>query len=201
MAAPDNSAPIGSIVAFAGPPSNIPANWMVCDGRKLDKTQYSALHDRIGETWGGDGAPNFYLPDLRGQFLRGVDRKQDGKADPTKRDPERDSRDSFTPPDSPTNPGNKGNDVGSFQGSATARPGTQFVTDNPGDHHHGDPTWNGGPGQFELATSFRGPGGFDYGAQSAPTTNAGAHSHVIIGGGDSETRPINAYVYFIIRAK
>lgn len=201
MPAPDNSAPIGSIVAFAGPPGRIPSNWMVCDGRKLSDVQFPELHKQIGNTWGGDGAPNFYLPDLRGQFLRGVDRKQDGTADATLRDPDRDSRDSFTPPDAPANPGNTGNAVGSFQGSATSRPGTQFVTDNPGDHYHGDPTWNGLGGPYELATSYRGPGGYDYGPQSAPTTNAGAHTHVITGGGDRETRPVNAYVYFIIRVK
>jgi hypothetical protein len=45
------------------------------------------------------------------------------------------------------------------------------------------------------------PFSYDYGAQSAPTTDAGSHSHKIIAGGDSESRPVNAYVYFIIRAK
>jgi hypothetical protein len=174
---------------------------LVCDGRRLSNADYPDLHNRIGNTWGGDGAPDFFLPDLRGQFLRGVDRKQDGTEEPVKRDPNRDSRTSYVPPDAPHNPGNSGNAVGSFQGCATTLPGTQFTTDRPGNHSHGDPTWNGQGGVYELAVQFRGPGGYDYGAQSAPTTEAGDHSHTVTGGGDLETRPVNAYVYYIIRAK
>lgn len=197
----DTSVPVGSIVAFAGPVHKIPANWLVCDGRKLNPNEYGDLAGKIGTTWGGDNASFFYLPDLRGQFLRGVDRRGDGTEELPKRDPNRESRYAFLPPDAPNNPGNGGNAVGSFQGGATARPSTEFLTDNPGDHSHGDPTWNGSAGPYELATLYRGPGGHDYGADSAPTTTAGAHTHKIIGGGDPETRPVNAYVYYIIRAK
>lgn len=193
--------PIGSVTAFAGPPEKIPPGWMVCDGRKLSVNQYPDLFEGIGTSWGGDGAPNFYLPDLRGQFLRGVDLKQDGAADQDKRDPDRELRYGVCPPDAAQNPGNSGNKVGSFQGCATTRPATSFITDNPGDHFHDDPTWNGKPDRYELATQYRGPGGYDYGAQSAPTGANGNHTHKVIGGGDSETRPVNAYVYFIIRVK
>lgn len=201
LTASEPTAPIGSIVAFAGPPANKPTNWLVCDGRKISRNDYPDLHRRIGNTWGGDGAPYFYLPDLRGQFLRGVDRKEDGTEELPKRDPNRESRYSYQPPDAPHNPGNGGNAVGSFQGVATARPGIEFTTDNTGNHVHGDPTWNGYGGPYELATQFRGPGSHDYGAQSAPTTAAGEHTHKVTGGGDPETRPVNVYVYYLIRAK
>lgn len=45
----------------------------------------------------------------------------------------------------------------------------------------------------------RGPGGYDDGAQSAPTTGAGGHTHSITDGGDEETRPINKYVHWVIQ--
>jgi len=197
--AADTEAPIGTIVAWAGPAGNLPSNWSVCDGRRLSKRDYQSLFDKIGTSWGGDGAPNFYLPDLRGMFLRGVDRSQEGVA--KGEDPESNDRLPFRPPDAPSNPGNGGNAVGSFQRNATAQPASgAFTTDTSGNHTHLDPTWNGLAGRYELATINRGPGGYDYGDQAAPTSGAGAHAHSVLGG-DPETRPRNAYVYWIIRVR
>ena len=193
--------PIGSVVAFAGPSESVPSGWMICDGRKLPKDQYDELFHAIGTSWGGDGSHDFYLPDLRGQFIRGVDRKADGTEEQVRRDPDRDSRYGFLPPDIGASPGNPGNKVGSFQHGATARPAYPFITDTPGNHHHGDPTWNGKPGPYELATVSRGFGAHDYGSESAPTSEAGTHTHKVISGGDTETRPVNAYVNFIIRVR
>lgn len=68
-------APIGSILAFAGsvgPSTTLPYNWRLCDGAPLNKNQYPALWNAIGSFWGSEG-DTFRLPDLRGQFLRGVD--------------------------------------------------------------------------------------------------------------------------------
>jgi hypothetical protein len=196
--AADGQAPIGSMVAWAGPAAGIPSSWFVADGRRLDKGNYPALFDKIGTSWGGDGAPNFYLPDLRGMFLRGVDRSQDGT--PKGEDPQANERASSVPPSAPDKPGNAGNSVGSIQRGATAQPARgEFTTDNPGNHTHLDPTWNGAAGPYELATTIRGPGGHDH-IPSAPTSAAGAHVHRVIGG-DVETRPENAYVYWIIRVR
>jgi hypothetical protein len=197
----DPNPPIGSVIAWAGPIAGAPSNWMACDGRKLLRKDYQELFDKIGTTWGGDGVSSFYLPDLRGQFLRGVDKDGGGAPTSTAIDPDRDARLGFRPPTAPNNPGNSGNDVGSFQRTATRRPDTPFVTDDPGDHQHDDPTWNGQAGQYELATLYRGPGSYDYGAQSAPTGLKGRHTHNITAGGDNESRPPNAYVYWIIRVK
>ena len=33
------------------------------------------------------------------------------------------------------------------------------------------------------------------------TDSAGDHSHTVVGGGDAETRPVNKYVYFVIKFK
>lgn len=138
-------------------------------------------------SWGKSTEDAFFIPDLRGRFLRGVD----GDA---KRDPDSQSRIASN------RGGNTGNTVGTVQDFATSLPKEPFLTSASGEHKHKDPTWNGQGGPFELATLNRGPGGYDYGAEAAPTTSAGQHNHDIVGG-DRETRPINAYVYWIIKAK
>jgi hypothetical protein len=68
------AAPVGSITAFAGPSDRVPAGWLICDGRLLESTdeEYQALYQVIGTYWGSSGT-RFRLPDLRGEFLRGVD--------------------------------------------------------------------------------------------------------------------------------
>jgi hypothetical protein len=58
-----NGVPTGTIVAFAGAPSNVPAGWVLCDGRDLNSVTGSKnLKDLIGSN----------APDLRGMFLRGT---------------------------------------------------------------------------------------------------------------------------------
>lgn len=76
-------APIGSVIAYAGPVDSahsLPTNWKLCDGSPLKKSDYPALFNAIGITY-GDGRDfqdhkvldyDFNLPDYRGYFLRGV---------------------------------------------------------------------------------------------------------------------------------
>ena len=42
--------PIGMLADFAGP--NAPDGWMICDGRLISRTTYSALFAVIGTYWG-----------------------------------------------------------------------------------------------------------------------------------------------------
>lgn len=63
--------PVGTIQVFAF--NRIPKGWMICDGSKLDPTVHYELFNAIGTTFGGDGKNYFYLPDLRGRFVRGWD--------------------------------------------------------------------------------------------------------------------------------
>lgn len=66
------SIPAGMISAFGT--ATAPAGWLVCDGSVVNKAVYPALFAAIGRAWGaGDGVNSFALPDLRGEFLRGVD--------------------------------------------------------------------------------------------------------------------------------
>jgi hypothetical protein len=68
-----SSIPSGSIMPFAGDSAHIPSGWLLCDGREVSRTVYSALFATIGINWGvGDGINTFNLPDTRGMFLRGV---------------------------------------------------------------------------------------------------------------------------------
>lgn len=56
------------------PTSSAPAGWLKANGAAVSRTTYAALFAIIGTTYGvGDGATTFNLPDLRGEFVRGLD--------------------------------------------------------------------------------------------------------------------------------
>lgn len=60
------SAPyVGEIRMFAG--SFAPQGWEFCQGQLLSIEENEILFLLIGTTYGGDGATNFALPDLRGR--------------------------------------------------------------------------------------------------------------------------------------
>lgn len=62
----------GVTVPYAG--SSAPSGWLLCNGQAVSRTTYSALFAIIATTYGtGDGSTTFNVPDLRGEFLRGLD--------------------------------------------------------------------------------------------------------------------------------
>ena len=64
--------PAGSVIPFAG--SSAPANWLLCAGQAVSRTDYGALFAVIGTTYGsGDGSTTFNVPDLRGRVVAGID--------------------------------------------------------------------------------------------------------------------------------
>lgn len=69
----NNGNPAGVVLSFAGAPGKIPVGYLACDGSEVAVADYPELYAAIGDAWGGDGGTNFNLPDLRGQFLRGMD--------------------------------------------------------------------------------------------------------------------------------
>jgi hypothetical protein len=109
--------PTGTVVAFMG--TTVPTGWLTCDGASYNKDDKPALFTALGFSHGGDGAQMFYLPDLRGRFLRGVD----GLAGI---DPDAELR--LSPQPGLSLVGNQGNRVGSVQEGATALPTNPFVT-------------------------------------------------------------------------
>lgn len=181
---PFGTAPIGSILAWAGPLATLPAGWKECNGEALDRTrpENEALFDVIGTTWGGDGVSLFRIPDLRGMFLRGV-------SGGSGRDPDAAARTSPQPED--TNPGNTGNNVGSHQSDAFQghRHGVSLGRDSISgsngtrDCEEGSDKFNSDPGLGSLSVRVEGP---VEGGAGEPRTA-------------SETRPRNAFVHWIIR--
>ncbi len=64
--------PSGAVMPFAM--AATPAGWLACDGSAVSRATYAALFAAVGTVWGvGDGVTTFNLPDLRGEFVRGLD--------------------------------------------------------------------------------------------------------------------------------
>lgn len=72
--------PVGTIVPWSGPDteSAIPEGYLGCAGQEVSRTTFGNLNDlysSAGYPYGaGDGSTTFNVPDLRGQFVRGIDR-------------------------------------------------------------------------------------------------------------------------------
>lgn len=68
----DIGLPIGTVIPFAG--STAPGGWVLCDGRAISRTDFAALYDVIGTTYGsGNGSTTFNVPDIRGRVVAGAD--------------------------------------------------------------------------------------------------------------------------------
>ena len=65
--------PTGSVFCMAV--ISVPSGYLECNGAAVSRSTYSALFAVIGVAYGsGNGSSTFNLPDLRGEFVRGVDR-------------------------------------------------------------------------------------------------------------------------------
>ena len=65
--------PTGSVFCMAV--VSVPSGYLECNGAAVSRSTYSALFAVIGVQYGsGNGSSTFNLPDLRGEFVRGVDR-------------------------------------------------------------------------------------------------------------------------------
>ena len=69
---------VGMIAPFAM--ATPPTGWLVCNGSEYAIASYGELYTAIGTTWGSltngsgsAGSTHFKVPDLRGEFLRGLD--------------------------------------------------------------------------------------------------------------------------------
>lgn len=153
----------GMIMMWGGTQNNIPLGWLSCDGSLVDVSQYSDLYAVIGNNFGEiNSQTQFYLPDLRGRFIRGVD---DGAG----RDPDVATRTDMQ------NPAILSQTVGSIQ---------SFAFQN---HVHPYTV-------FPYASGTIASGRY-WEAGPANTGEADAATYNV----STETRPLNAYVYFIIK--
>lgn len=205
------AAPAGVVQAFAG--SAAPTGWLLCNGAAVSRTVYAALFAAIASAHGSaDGSTTFNLPDYRGRMIRGVD---GGIA----RDPDRAGRTAAA------SGGNTGDNVGSVQVQATKTPGSAFTTASQAlasgsatssgiDHTHGtgngtypnfavlvgSPTAQvaGGAASANINNWLSATGGASQYLHTHPVTGT-CPASTVNGGGDNETRPINAYVNYIIK--
>jgi len=180
--------PVGTVIAYGGDASTQAATlaaqgWLFCDGSAVSRSTYAALFTAVGTAHGaGDGNSTFNLPDYRGRFQRGTDHG-------AHRDPDISVR-------TAANPGGAvGDNTGSVQPNATAMPVyNPFTNNTTGAHTHSTQHVPSDNSSYRIAGSSLAKWNNDW----APTTSAGDHTHTI-SGGDHETRPINAYVDYLIR--
>ncbi|MCO6175404.1 phage tail protein [Flavobacterium sp. NRK F10] len=165
------SVPAGTIVAYAG--TTAPAGWFLCDGSEVSRTTYADLFAAVQIAYGvGDGINTFNLPNANGVFLRGSGTQDIGGVTYTAAT------------------------QGTTQGDATKLPSTPFTTNTTGDHYH---SWTGYVGWNNIVAGQGPYGGFSNSWGGSTTSTNGAHSHSVDGGGDSETRPANIVVTYIIK--
>jgi microcystin-dependent protein len=207
-----NGFPVGTILAFAGN-GLAPTGWLLCNGKEYNTEEYSQLYKAISYSWGGQ-ANTFRVPDLRGQFLRGVDNA-------TGIDPNAEAREAAYAG------GNSGDMVGSTQGFATSLNGIlgtnsmnhqhdylDYYHNNPNYAAYGDNPPNNNPPNPKTNTTLEVPmsmgdrnyndfWGFNLrrggiGPKASVTDMQGIHGHEVVGG-DAESRPINGAVQFIVK--
>lgn len=158
--------------------STAPPGWLKANGGAISRTAYAALFAVIGTTYGtGDGFNTFNLPDLRGEFLRGLD---DGRGIDSGRVLGSNQSHSMASHSHAAVAGMQGNHT---HGGTTDTQGIHShggTTDTQGPHQH-DSGWgesSGGP--YGIArTGVQGSGGTDYDNSSFLTSAAGAHSHAL----------------------
>ncbi|MFY0594764.1 tail fiber protein [Roseivirga sp.] len=201
-----NGVPPGTIIPFAGPASNIPLGYVLCDGGgySTSDARYLRLFETIGTNWGGNGG-QFNVPDLRGQFLRGWNGVNNGGADPNTA--QRTTLDGLTV---------LANQVGSYQ-SDTLRSHNHGINESSHSHTYEDAVYitdskfltNASASSFEFDTratrdNLLGSGSADennsiYRYKNAPSTSGAKTNITISTNGGPESRPKNAAVLYIIK--
>lgn len=178
--------PVGSVVAFVGPwPPPKPTGgqysegeigWMLCDGDRIDEAQFPQLA-AVLRTNHGNSEGSICLPNLQGQFLRGIvaDRTP-GHPEPWATGMPRQPFVTATGGEH-NHHGEKGTSYGLLLRAATLQDGD--VTCKEMDNTPGEPV---------IANDWQG------------ITNHNGHTHEVTGG-DPETRPSNIAVHWIIKAK
>lgn len=200
-----NLLPVGAIIAF--PSENIPEGFLPCEGQELSRKQYPELSSLLGNTFGGTSS-TFNLPDLQGQFIRGLDRE--GNID---LDDEGNTRKIGSPQDDSL----QGHRHDGYIDSNGAHDHTLYV-DSKNKISYGTNTFSSDdtaylrvprtPSDYE---SYKASSAYDFSA-SVKTSYCGSHSHSFAIKGvsndtygqirvSSETRPTNIALIFCIKVK
>jgi microcystin-dependent protein len=161
--------PTGSVMPFAG--DTAPAGWKLCNGESLSQAAYPELYAVINKRFGyGDSAiTTFRVPDLRGRFIRG---RNNGTSQVSVDDVLR-GRD----PDASSR-------IAMNTGGATGDAVGSLQYDEFREHTHTERSmYFGGTGTDN--------GGYNW-VNSVYSLDSGAT-------GGNETRPVNAYMNYIIK--
>lgn len=201
--------PAGVIMAFGG--ATAPTGWLLCNGSAVSRTTYANLFAAISTAHGyGDNSTTFNLPDYRGRFIRG----RDTMGTAASRDPDKTLRSAAA------TGGLTGDNVGSVQDIATSKAagttnksttglggtaaGQSHTGNTTGTTDSGTPTVynnNGGStGIAGIANPSVNP--YSSGSHTHNFTVSISHTHAasaLTVTGDLETRPLNAYVNYIIK--
>jgi microcystin-dependent protein len=198
--------PTGTVVPYAA--NSAPSGWVICDGSlygrtALDPSPQVNLFGVIGTTYGiGDGLTTFAIPDLRGMFVRGFD---NGRGIDPLRVFGTQQADSFK---SHNHSGN----TGLFNATHTHSFSGTTGTDSP-DHTHsytklgtgfvlsGSNTGSDAAARNTAAAATTGGASTRHThTYSGTTSSAGSnHSHTIASDGQTETRPVNVAMNYIIK--
>lgn len=155
-----------------------PAGWLRADGSQVSRTVYSALFAAIGTLYGsGNGSTTFHLPDLRAEFIRGLDNGRGVDS---------------------------GRSLGSTQFSANLYHSHYGSTDYSGYHNHLITNRGDRAPMFPMSQEGnRVYGDEDYYPTVPSYTEAGgghSHSVSISGDGGGESRPRNVAMLACIKA-
>lgn len=165
----------GIVTPYAG--ASAPSGWLLCNGQAVSRTTYASLFAIISTTYGtGDGSTTFNVPDLRGEFVRGLDGGRGVDS---------------------------GRVLGSSQGAAFAEHTHTATTDvTDAGHTHSIVTqtgpWASGGGSLE-AISFSAFGSANSHNTDSATTDITVDVTLSNEGG-TETRPRNVALNYIIKA-
>lgn len=185
--------PIGSVIAYLGNGSNIAGmeanGWFKCDGRSISGLSALSADEKTAFTNILGGSSN--LPDLRGNFLRGLDEGRTYDDDAASR----------TGGESTTG-------VRSYQDHKVQNHTISGSTNIDGNHTHTGSTGPGGHGTGTTGVEGSTRDAADDGGDHTHTLSinaAGNHSHTFSGSytntGGNETRPENIAVYWLIRGR
>lgn len=176
--------PTGTVLAFAG--TSAPSGWLLCDGAAYSQTDYAPLFAVLGSTyntqtnpttnaaWAAPTGGTFRVPDYRGIFLRSSGQALNQTAV----------------------------SVGGHQEQATAKNGISATAASSGSHSHSlarFTNWGNGTSGNTWGAGWSQDNGGNLGINSYATDSQGSHAHTISLTGDSETRPINKGVMYIIK--
>jgi len=216
--------PAGVILPFGG--ATAPTGWLVCDGSQVSRTQYADLFAAIGTAHGsGDGSSTFHLPDFRGRFLRGADGGAGRDPDKASRTAANSGGAVGDAVGSVQGNATAKNALAVSGGTASGTFGSSSHS-HTYVHTHTIPIGNDGASfwwsnavrgnsvindqNYSVSnTNFHNPGYRRYDmptiSQSASTSSGNSSSASVsstgasLGNGDSETRPTNANVSYIIK--